>query len=180
MSYLTLIVTDRTGQPIKGAKVVMDNGNAVYTDSQGKAVLATETPGSHAVTITDPGKQPYYTKISFTAGQSIPIELQLTSAKSSSWLYIAIGVAGILILIGVGLWYFKPEWLRLLKGHKPAATFTSPTAVVGGNTPSPAVNPVASAVPHSSNAPSLNANSRPNRSFYLRRRDSFDGIRGRH
>lgn len=121
LSYVTIIVTDTAGQPIKGAKVVLDGNYVVYSDSQGKANFTTENAGSHSVTITDPGKKPYQTKVTLTAGQSIPIELQLTSAQSNSWLYIVLGIILALIAVGVILWFLKPSWLRLPWGRKPVA-----------------------------------------------------------
>lgn len=177
LSYLTIIVTDRMGHPIKGAKVVMDNGKPMYTDSQGKAMLATETPGIHTVTITDPGMQPYQTKVTLATGQSIPLELQLTSISSNSWLYATIGMIGAFILAAVGWWFFRS---KLPWSHKvPApAIFTTPTTATTGVT-IPTTTSVSAPLVQQPDTTPPPPEVRQNRSYYLRRRDGFDGVRGR-
>lgn len=173
---VTIIVVDASGQPVKGATVKLDGTNSMTTDSQGKANFAVESAGSHTVTITDPGKKPYQTKVSLIAGQSIPIEMQLTDAKSSGVLYTILGIVVVLLLVGVGLWFFKLKWLWPARAPSSVQITPIPAPVVAA----PVAQAVTSTPRTDQQLASPLTEKRQDRSFYLRRRDSFDGIRGKH
>ena len=168
---VTIIVMDTNGQPVNNAKVTLDGSTTMYTNSQGKANFSVESAGSHNVTVTAPGKKPYTTKVTLTANQSIPLELQLTAASSNGALYGAIGVIGALVLLGTGFYFFRAKLPFLHKNQFIGVSATqSPIAGYNSNNPTPAPQPVPVRPPSSSNGPQQRS------SFGT---DSVDGMRRR-
>lgn len=167
---VTIIVMDTNGRPVANAKVVLDNSTVMYTNSQGKANFSVESAGSHDVTVTAPGKKPYQTKVTLTANQSIPLELQLTSASSNGALYGVIGILGVLILLGVGFYFFRSKLPFLRKAQFTGASSAMQSPIVGydSSRPTPAPQPVRPTTP--SNGPQQHS------SFGT---DSVDGMRRR-
>lgn len=169
---VTIIVMDTNGQPVANAKVVLDNSTVMYTNSQGKANFSVESAGSHDVTVTAPGKKPYQTKVTLTANQSIPLELQLTSASSSGGLYAVIGIIGVLILLGVGFYFFRSKLPFLHKAQFTGASAAMQSPIVGYNSSRP--TPMPQPVPVRPTTPSNGPQQRS--SFGT---DSVDGMRRR-
>lgn len=173
---ITIIVTDTNGQPIKNAKVTLDNKMTMYTDTQGKANFSVESAGSHAVTVTAPGKKTYQTRVTLAANESVPLELQLTSASSSGLIFGIVGVVGLLLIAGGVFYFFRPKlpWARDSGQFIPPSAASQPP-VVGFNSsqPSPpAPRPSAPAQPAATAA-----NVPQHRATTTSGFDSLDGMR---
>lgn len=177
LAAVTIIVVDANGQPVKGAKVVLDGKNTEYSDNQGKANFSVEASGSHTVTVTDPGKQPYHTKVVLIAGQSVPIELQLANAKSFGLLYRVFSAMGVLLLVGLCYWLFKSRFSRLPWAHDVTTQFASPANFVGNSSMDGVQVPSDTQVIHQQAGEMQTSSTRQKRSYYLRRRDGFDILR---
>lgn len=136
---VTIIVTDTNGQPIKNAKVTLDGKTTMYTDAQGKANFSVESAGSHAVTVTAPGKKPYQTKVTLSANESVPLELQLASASSNGMIFGVVGVVGLLLIAGGAFYFFRGQlpWGRGTAGQFIPPSAASQPPVVGFNNSQP-------------------------------------------
>lgn len=173
---VTIIVTDTNGQPIKNAKVTLDSKTTMYTDAQGKANFSVESAGSHAVTVTAPGKKTYQTRITLAANESVPLELQLTSASSSGLIFGIVGLVGLLLIAGGMFYFFKPKlpWTRNAGQFIPPSAASQPP-VVGFNSSQP--SPPAPRPPAPAQAAAPAASVPQHRSTTTSGFDSLDGMR---
>lgn len=173
---VTIIVTDTNGKPVKNAKVTLDGKTTMYTDAEGKANFAVETAGSHSVEVTAPGKKPYHTNVTLAANESVPLELQLTSASSNGLLYGIAGVVGLLLVAGGVLYFFRAKlpWLHGSEQFVPLSAASQPIVGYNGsqNIPQPTVlTPTSTPAP---NPPQPQPQQRGTSSH-----DSLDGMRRR-
>jgi len=174
-------VTDTNGQPIKNAKVTLDGKTTMYTDAQGKANFSAESAGSHAVTVTAPGKKTYQTRVTLAANESVPLELQLTSASSNGLIFAIVGIVGLLLIAGGVLYFFRGSlpWGRGSDHFIPPSAANQPPVVGFNNNqptpPRPAVP--APPAPTAPRAAAVTAANAPQNRGTTSGFDSLDGMR---
>jgi hypothetical protein len=148
---LTIVVTDNSGKPIEGAKVVVDGRYNEYTDAKGTAGFTGLPVGSHTVSVSASGRATTQSTVSLAANDTKQVSLKLASAGVPT-VAIGAGVVALVVVVGgIGLLI-----ARRSRGNS-SLPGVSVSGMVVGSADSPAVridSVSPSVVPPSSSLPS--------------------------
>jgi hypothetical protein len=146
---LSVTITDTSGNPVDGAKVVIDSKYTAYTNAQGKASFTGIAAGSHSVSVSASGKKAATSTFSLASNESKTVALKMTASKSPVMAVMYV-LVGLIILGGAGFGYIK------FAGNKNGGVPQAPLASmpVGSNIgPSSTIPTYTPAVPGSPNTP---------------------------
>ncbi|MEI9914021.1 MAG: carboxypeptidase regulatory-like domain-containing protein [Candidatus Saccharibacteria bacterium] len=120
---LTITVNNSKGQPVSGAKVILDNKTSVITGKNGLGTFQSVSLGSHDVSVSDPGKKPTKLELTLSSGQDRSVSIKLANNKSSTT-YLIIAVVVALLLAGTYLYWVWSH--RSPKASNPLAAAPAP------------------------------------------------------